>query len=133
MSQGGAGQMWLGGYGQQSVAFLSRHGKQTLVAPVLERAWGCKIVHTEAFDTDRLGTFTREVDRPGSQMEAVRRKARMGMALLGLPIIWLLDPAQRARFARSRGVHCLHHAGQWTEHEHGPQVGDRGRASPGQG
>ena len=38
------------------------------------------------YDTDQLGTFTRDIPRPGSQLEAARRKARMGMSLSGLPV-----------------------------------------------
>ena len=38
------------------------------------------------FDTDTLGTFTRETPRPGSQREAARRKARIGMERARLPI-----------------------------------------------
>ena len=36
------------------------------------------------FDTDLLGTFTRETARGGSQLDAARRKARKGMELSGL-------------------------------------------------
>ena len=65
----------------QKVAFLTQHGKQDLVRAPLEAALGCQIVHTEGYDTDQLGTFTREVDRLGSQLEAARIKAKIGMAL----------------------------------------------------
>lgn len=37
------------------------------------------------FDTDSLGTFTREVPREGSQLEAAREKARAGIDRSGLP------------------------------------------------
>ena len=70
----------------RSVAFLTQHGKQHLVGPRLERALGCRIVHTEGYDTDKLGTFTRELARPGSQMDAAREKARIGMSLTGASI-----------------------------------------------
>lgn len=74
------------GYRGQAVAFLTRHGKQALVSAPLEHALGCRILHTDAYDTDRLGTFTRDVERMGSQLEAARRKARIGMALLDADI-----------------------------------------------
>lgn len=70
----------------REVAFLTQHGKQQLVGPALEAALGCRIVHTEGFDTDRLGTFTRELARPGSQMDAAREKARIGMDLTGASV-----------------------------------------------
>ena len=68
------------------VAFLTQHGKQDLVRSPLESALGCELVHTDAYDTDQLGTYTREIARPGSQFDAARRKAQIGMALTGAPI-----------------------------------------------
>ena len=73
-------------YAGCAVALLTQHGKEALLAPVLEPALGCRIVHTDAFDTDQLGTFTRDIDRAGSQLEAARRKARLGMSLTGCRI-----------------------------------------------
>ena len=49
----------------------------------LEPALGCRIDHTEAFDTDRLGTFTREIARAGTQIDAATRKARLALAITG--------------------------------------------------
>jgi DNA-directed RNA polymerase subunit RPC12/RpoP len=67
------------------VALLTQHGKERAIAPVLAAALGWRIERVEGFDTDRLGTFTREVARTGTQLDAARRKARIGMALSGLP------------------------------------------------
>lgn len=72
-------------YRGRRVALLTRHGKQRLVAPVLAAA-GLELVHVDGFDTDRLGTFTREIPRPGTQLDAARGKARIGMSLAGLPL-----------------------------------------------
>jgi hypothetical protein len=71
-------------YSGQHVALLTRHGKKRAIAPVLEPALGCRIELVEGFDTDRLGTFTRDVPRDGTQLEAARKKARIGMALSGM-------------------------------------------------
>lgn len=62
---------------------MTQHGKQDLVRAPLEAALRCRLVHTSAYDTDKLGTFTREVDRQGSQLDAARAKARIGMTLTG--------------------------------------------------
>lgn len=70
-------------YQGRQVAFLTQHGKQNLVRAPLEEALGCQLVHTESYDTDQLGTFTRDVLRPGSQLAAARRKANIGMELTG--------------------------------------------------
>ena len=73
-------------YDDQRVALLTQHGKELLVAPVLETALGCQVERVTGYDTDLLGTFTRETPRAGSQIEAARKKARIGMQLSGLPL-----------------------------------------------
>jgi hypothetical protein len=73
-------------YQGRKVAFLTQHGKQYLVQDRLQDALGCQLVHTDAYDTDKLGTFTNEVVRQGSQLDAVRAKATIGMDLTGLPL-----------------------------------------------
>lgn len=70
-------------YQGRQVAFLTQHGKQNLIRTPLEGALGCQLVHTDGYDTDQLGTFTRDVARPGSQLAAARRKANIGMELTG--------------------------------------------------
>jgi hypothetical protein len=50
-------------YQGQRVAFLTLHGKQELLRPLLQDALGCQLIHTDSFDTDQLGSFTREVPR----------------------------------------------------------------------
>jgi hypothetical protein len=71
-------------YAGERIALLTQHGKERVLAPVLEPELGCTIVHVDGFDTDRLGTFTREISRPGTQRDAALRKARLGMELSGL-------------------------------------------------
>lgn len=73
-------------YAGREIALLTQHGKEAILAPVLEPALGCRVLRVSGFDTDRLGTFTRDIPRPGTQLEAARRKARIGMELAGLPI-----------------------------------------------
>lgn len=73
-------------YQHVKVAFLTQHGKQALLREPLENALGCHIAHTDAYDTDSLGTFTRDQIRSGSQLEAARKKASIGMHLLNTSI-----------------------------------------------
>jgi len=73
-------------YAGQTMAFLTQHGKEQVIGPILAPALGCVVQHVTGFDTDLLGTFTRDMPRPGSQLDAARRKARIGMDLSGLPI-----------------------------------------------
>lgn len=73
-------------YANRQVAFLTQHGKERVVAPVLETGLGCVVAHVQGFDTDTLGTFTGEIPRPGTQLAAARLKTRKGMELSGLPL-----------------------------------------------
>ncbi|MHB8369797.1 MAG: DUF6671 family protein [Leptospirales bacterium] len=68
------------------VALLTRHGKERVIAPVLEPELGCLIEHVSSYDTDLLGSFTREIAREGTQIGAARRKARLGMELAKVPV-----------------------------------------------
>ena len=71
-------------YSGRQVALLTKHGKQDLLQPILENGLNCTLLHTEDFDTDQLGTFTRDIHRQGSQLDAARRKAKIGMELTGV-------------------------------------------------
>lgn len=66
-----------------STAFLTKHRKESLVAPILEPFLGVRLLHVDGFDTDALGTFTRDVKRVDSQLDTARKKARIGMDLGG--------------------------------------------------
>lgn len=67
-------------------SLLTQHGKESVIAPELFISNHLEVVHVTGYDTDQLGTFTRDVPRYGSQLDAARKKARMGMALSGLPL-----------------------------------------------
>jgi len=73
-------------YRGQPVALLTQHGKERVIGSVLGPMLGCRIERVRGYDTDLLGTFTREIPRAGTQIEAARRKARVGMELAGWPL-----------------------------------------------
>ena len=58
LAAGGAG-----GYLGRRAAFLTQHGKEKVVAPTLEAMLGSKVSHVTGYDTDLLGTFTRDIPR----------------------------------------------------------------------
>jgi hypothetical protein len=62
------------------------HRKEQVMAPLLEQALGIKIIVPDNFDTDRFGTFTRDIDRAGSQFEAARFKAEAALEVTGCAI-----------------------------------------------
>lgn len=67
----------------RAIALLTQHHKERVVGPALARL-GARVAPVTDFDTDTLGTFTREIPRPGTQVEAARRKARIGLERAGL-------------------------------------------------
>lgn len=73
-------------YQETRVAFLTQHGKERLLRAPLESALGCELLHTDQYNTDLLGTFTNEISRHGSQTDAARHKAIIGMGLLGTTV-----------------------------------------------
>lgn len=70
----------------RSASLLTKHGKERVISSVLHEEVGCFVKQTDAYDTDLLGTFTQETPRYGSQLDAARKKARIGMELLQLDI-----------------------------------------------
>jgi hypothetical protein len=56
-------------------ALATMHGKERVLAPLLARELGLVVEVARGIDTDRFGTFTREVPRPWSPLETARRKA----------------------------------------------------------
>ncbi len=73
-------------YAERRMALLTQHGKEGVIASVLDTALGCRVERVRGYDTDRLGTFTRDIPRDGMQLEAARKKARIGMQLSGLSL-----------------------------------------------
>lgn len=65
-------------YRGQRVAFATRHGKADLVRAPFASIAGLDVHSVEA-DTDALGTFTGEIERPGTALDTVVRKAGLGL------------------------------------------------------
>ncbi len=62
------------------------HCKEEAIAPILESEIGLKVQVPTNFDTDRFGTFTREIARSGDQLEAARKKALSAIEHTGLSL-----------------------------------------------
>jgi len=60
-------------------ALGTKHGKQRVIGPVLEAELGIRVEVVSDVDTDRFGTFTREIPRAGTALETARSKARAAM------------------------------------------------------
>ncbi len=73
-------------YVGRRVALASLHGKERALARPLRAALGLELQLAAGVDTDRLGTFSGEVERPADAEETCRRKAALGMEATGLPL-----------------------------------------------
>ena len=71
-------------YENIKISLLTKHKKEKVIAPKFIKMLDAEIIHTDTFDTDELGTFTRDKARYGNQLDAARRKARIGMEITGL-------------------------------------------------
>lgn len=72
-------------YHNQPIAFATKHHKEKVIAPVFERKLGARFL-IPCVDTDLLGTFSGEIERPAPALEVVEQKARLGMEISGLPL-----------------------------------------------
>ena len=63
----------------RKLVITTKHGKGAVLAPALERLLGVDVYVHEGFDTDSLGTFSGEVERKLSPLEAARTKCLQGM------------------------------------------------------
>lgn len=59
------------------------HQKERVISPLLEQELGIKVILPANFNTDRFGTFTRDVPRPSRQRETARLKAESALDLTG--------------------------------------------------
>ena len=67
----------------RTAVLATMHQKERVMAPILERELGVKILVPADFYTDTFGTFTREVKRLGTQIEAARLKAEKALEVAG--------------------------------------------------
>lgn len=73
-------------YHGEKVVLLTKHGKERVIKPLLEGETGCELVLEHRFDTDRLGTFSRQIKRRRSQMNTARLKIKKALKLSKLDI-----------------------------------------------
>lgn len=64
----------------RTLCIATMHGKQRVIAPQLAARVGVHCIPTSGgFDTDRFGTFSGEVPRTGSALDAARAKAHAAL------------------------------------------------------
>jgi hypothetical protein len=73
-------------YRAEVFALGTMHGKARAIHPALQRHLGAGLRTTRALDTDRFGTFTGEIARSGTMLDAAREKAKAAIAEAGVPL-----------------------------------------------
>lgn len=61
------------------LVIATMHGKEQVIAPLLQESIGVQIVKAVDLDTDQFGTFTGEIERDVDPVEAARRKCQLGV------------------------------------------------------
>ncbi|MFT5713505.1 MAG: hypothetical protein ACI9WT_000040 [Flavobacterium sp.] len=65
----------------RALVIATKHNKEKVIAPVLERELGVKCFVISNIDTDELGTFTGEVERKEDPITTARNKCLLAMKL----------------------------------------------------
>ena len=64
----------------RKVVIATKHQKEQVIGPALQEAFGMEYIVSEKLDTDLLGTFTGEVERVLTPVEAARQKCILALA-----------------------------------------------------
>jgi len=67
----------------RSLLIATKHQKEKVIVPLLEKHLGITTVITNDFDTDVLGTFTGEVERADDPLTTIRKKCHQAMDITG--------------------------------------------------
>lgn len=65
----------------RKLIIATKHRKESVIAPILERELGVRCFVDETFDTDLLGTFTGEVERQLDPISTAREKCLQAMKI----------------------------------------------------
>ncbi len=65
----------------RKLLIATMHQKEKVIAPLLEKEFGVKCFVLKNFDTDKFGTFTREIKRKGDMYETIKAKLNTAMKI----------------------------------------------------
>lgn len=71
----------------RTLVIATMHGKEAVIGPILEKEFGWRVEAPEGFDTDRFGTFSGEVAREVSPLEAAERKCLAAHQATGCSLV----------------------------------------------
>lgn len=72
---------------KRKLLIATKHGKEKVIAPLLERELGVICFTDSRLDTDVLGTFTGDVERILDPFSAAREKCRLGAEISGSDLV----------------------------------------------
>ncbi len=70
----------------RKAVIATKHKKEEVIAPILENELGLICVTLHDFDTDKLGTFSGEVERKDDPVTTLRNKCQMAIDASGINI-----------------------------------------------
>lgn len=73
-------------YQNRNLIIASRHGKERVLAPILERELGVRCIIPDDFDTDVFGTFSGEKERLTDPLSTARQKSLEAMERYGVDL-----------------------------------------------
>ena len=65
----------------RKLIIATKHQKEKVIAPLLEKALGVRCFTNTDFNSDILGTFTGEIERPDDPITTARNKCMMAMEM----------------------------------------------------
>jgi hypothetical protein len=68
-------------FANRTAVIATMHGKEKVIAPILRQEFGISAIVSPNLNTDQFGTFTRDLNRTGTQIEAARFKAEAALLL----------------------------------------------------
>lgn len=68
-------------FAQRKLLIATKHEKEKVIAPILEKELGVQCFVVPSLDTDLLGTFTGEIERQNDPLTTARRKCLLGIEL----------------------------------------------------
>lgn len=69
-------------FNNRNALLITRHKKEEVVFPIL-KPLGMQLSVLDTIDTDQFGSFTRDIPRKGTQLEAAQLKARNALEVSG--------------------------------------------------
>ena len=71
----------------RKLLIATKHQKENVIAPLLEKEFGVKCFTSDAIDTDKLGTFSGEIERTQDAVSTARLKCDLANKITGCDLI----------------------------------------------